>query len=245
MHSWEKWAIFLFGILVFGLLLVLKIVNPGTYHRIIQEDGALESIQVAAYLVSSLLAWRVATTRSGPSQGLVRGAYQGLAFGLLLVALEEINWGQRLLGIATPEWFQQNSSQGEINIHNLHPVQRILHPVYITVGFVGGLSWLARPLGLADRSAFVRAVVTEWYTAIYFLLCSFTYLGLELARVLSVRFGIAFFRLDDFFVWRDQEVGETMLAMGFLMFLATKLVEEARPARRGLRPDAGEQRGWA
>lgn len=161
-----------------------------------------------------------------------------MAGGLLLVGIEEINWGQRLLGVATPEWFRRNSSQGEINIHNLHPVQRVLHPVYITVGFVGGLSWLARPLGLASWSPVVRAVATEWYTATYFLLCSFTYLTLELARMLSVRFGIAYFRLGDFFVWRDQEVGETMLSLGFLTFLATKLVEGSRATQAGLRPAA-------
>ena len=230
-----KLSVFFFALLVFSLLCAMKVASPEVYHRIIQEDGALESIQVAAYFLSSLLAWHVASICSGPSQRLIRWAYRVLACGLLVVALEEINWGQRLLGVATPDWFQRNSSQGEINIHNLHPVQSVLHPVYITVGFVGGLSWLARPLGLADRSAFVRAVATEWYTAIYFLLCSFTYLVLELARVLSVRFGMAFFRLGDFFVWRDQEVGETMLALGFLMFLATRLVDDASAARSDLR----------
>jgi len=238
MYSWEKRAVFLAAIMAFGLLVALKIVAPGTYHRLILEDGALESIQVAAYLLSSGLAWRVAATRSGPMSGLIRSAYLVLACGLLLVAIEEVSWGQRLFDIATPEWFRTNSSQSEINIHNLHPVQGLLHPVYIVVGFVGGLSWLARPLGLADRSALVAAVATEWYTSAYFVLCSFTYLGLELAKALSVRFGMAFFRLGDVFVWRDQEVGETMLAMGFLMFLATKLLEEARQARSGRLPDA-------
>lgn len=239
MSSWEKRTVFLLAGLVFGLLVALKITSPDTYHRFIQEDGALETIQATAYLVAALLAWRVAATRSGPSSGLIRSAYLALACGLLLVAIEEISWGQRLFDIATPEWFRRNSSQSEINIHNLHPVQSVLHPLYIAVGLVGGLSWLARPLGLADRSAVIREVATEWYTSPYFLLCAFTYIGLELAKLLSVRFGIAFFQLGEVFVWRDQEVGETMLATGFLMFLATKLLEEARLARSTRLAEAG------
>ncbi|MCZ8313984.1 hypothetical protein [Phreatobacter sp.] len=239
MSPWEKRTVFLVAGLVFGLLLALKIASPDTYHRFIQEDGALETIQAAAYFLAALLAWRVAATRSGPSSGLIRFAYLALACGLLFVAIEEISWGQRLFDIATPEWFRRHSSQNEINIHNLYPVQRVLHPIYIAVGLVGGLSWLARPLGLADRSAFIREVATQWYTSAYFLICSLIYIGLELAKSLSDRYGIAVLRPGDVIVWRDQEVGETMLAMGFLMFLATKLLEEARLARSTRLAEAG------
>lgn len=238
MSSWEKRTVFLVAGLVFGLLLAVKITSPGTYHQLIQEDGALETIQAAAYFVAALLACRVAATRSGPSSGLIRLAYLALACGLLFVAIEEISWGQRLFDIATPEWFRRHSSQSEINIHNLYPVQRVLHPIYIAVGWWGAVL-VGAPLGLAGRSAFVREVATQWYTSAYFLICSLIYIGLELAKSLSDRYGIAVLRPGDVIVWRDQEVGETMLAMGFLMFLATKLLEEARRARSTRPAEAG------
>lgn len=44
-----------------------------------------------------------------------------LGFGIVFCffAFEEISWGQRVLGIATPEYFVRNSAQPEINLHNL------------------------------------------------------------------------------------------------------------------------------
>jgi len=45
-----------------------------------------------------------------------------IAFAILFffVAMEEISWGQRLLGIETPETYAEINEQGETTIHNLH-----------------------------------------------------------------------------------------------------------------------------
>ncbi len=40
-------------------------------------------------------------------------------FGLALVALEEIAWGQAFFGFDTPEYFASNNEQGETTLHNL------------------------------------------------------------------------------------------------------------------------------
>jgi hypothetical protein len=42
------------------------------------------------------------------------------ALGMLLVAMEEIAWGQWLLGFKTPELFQRINAQGEVTLHNIH-----------------------------------------------------------------------------------------------------------------------------
>ena len=44
-----------------------------------------------------------------------------LLFGLLFLfgALEEISYGQRIFGFATPSFFREHNGQGEFNIHNL------------------------------------------------------------------------------------------------------------------------------
>nr|WP_229430142.1 hypothetical protein [Pseudoduganella umbonata] len=43
----------------------------------------------------------------------------GLAGIVALAALEEISWFQRILNVATPDYFAQNNRQGETNLHNL------------------------------------------------------------------------------------------------------------------------------
>lgn len=80
----------------------------GTYEDLIGEWIQFWSI-VAALAVSARLA-------------LVRWRYRWffllLALSCLYVALEEISWGQRLVGFSSPEFFRENNLQGETNIHN-------------------------------------------------------------------------------------------------------------------------------
>jgi hypothetical protein len=38
---------------------------------------------------------------------------------MLFGAMEEISWGQRILGIESPGWFLKHNKQGEMNLHNL------------------------------------------------------------------------------------------------------------------------------
>jgi hypothetical protein len=38
---------------------------------------------------------------------------------LIFGAGEEISWGQRILGLKSPEYFKEHNAQGETNLHNL------------------------------------------------------------------------------------------------------------------------------
>ncbi len=46
-----------------------------------------------------------------------------LAGAALLAALEEVSWGQHLLGFESPPFFQTHNRQGETNLHNLAPAE--------------------------------------------------------------------------------------------------------------------------
>jgi len=37
----------------------------------------------------------------------------------LLIAIEEISWGQRIFNVGSPEYFMEHSDQQETNVHNL------------------------------------------------------------------------------------------------------------------------------
>ena len=61
-------------------------------------------------------------------------AYKGSRFSIflglawLLFAFEEISWGQRVLGIETPEVMLEYNYQEELNFHNLiNPIQKYLY----------------------------------------------------------------------------------------------------------------------
>jgi len=55
----------------------------------------------------------------------------------LVVAFEEISWGQRIFGIATPDCIKQINVQNEITLHNLLPFQRYRHWLLILFGCIG------------------------------------------------------------------------------------------------------------
>jgi len=84
-----------------------------------QEDGAFEYLTVAILVVGS-----VCMFASAPRIGDRHGKWPRmvlLGFGVLLflAAMEEISWGQRILGIETPEPLKAVNAQEEINVHNL------------------------------------------------------------------------------------------------------------------------------
>lgn len=92
-----------------------------------REDGFFENLGVLAFLVTSVL-FVLAFVRTGPAGrsgklAFVRSTYILLALLFIACAGEEISWGQRILGIDTPEQFSAANTQGEINIHNLSVFQ--------------------------------------------------------------------------------------------------------------------------
>ena len=98
-------------IAVYGVLLV----SPWSYHFLLQEDGWVENLTAVAILLAGMLLFAAAwtETRRFPRFVLLAGSMV-MAF----VVGEEISWGQRILGFATPDFMSRNT-QGEFNVHNL------------------------------------------------------------------------------------------------------------------------------
>src|SRR5262245_22742090 len=100
------------------------------------EDGPAENTQfvflVAAAVVAALIVRR--TWRTDPLLAMV---YAMLAAGLVVVAGEEISWGQRLLGIETPPSFAEENIQGELNLHNTYLLTPVFQLAQFGIGVVG------------------------------------------------------------------------------------------------------------
>jgi len=85
-----------------------------------REDGLIEWLTVLALLCGCLLNLkRGYDFKNSRRSKLVIASTLFLAFLYFFGAGEEISWGQRLFDIQAPEYFQQNNSQGETNLHNL------------------------------------------------------------------------------------------------------------------------------
>jgi hypothetical protein len=82
-----------------------------------EEDGPLEMTTALLYLAAAWVNVRLASRFRGIAW--TRVGLLGLAALFFLVAMEEISWGQRLLGFSTPEALDTFNVQSEFNLHNL------------------------------------------------------------------------------------------------------------------------------
>ncbi len=100
-----------------GCAAFLVSVAPDLYHRSVQEDEILEWITFwnfvgAAWLLTATAVRRIRKRDSWP------WFLVGLAAFCLLVALEEISWGQRIFGYRPTAYFLATNYQQEANLHN-------------------------------------------------------------------------------------------------------------------------------
>jgi hypothetical protein len=90
-----------------------------------KEDGILEQTTALLFLCGSILsaivAWKLFRERRPKTQHTTRRAIWHILIGLFFFLCfgEEISWGQRILGIETPESIRAVNVQGELNLHNM------------------------------------------------------------------------------------------------------------------------------
>lgn len=117
------------------------------FLALVREDGPIEWLQFAAFLAASLFL-ALATFRLARRGDWVAAGLIGLgALGMFGIAGEEISWGQRLLGLETPEGLAAVNHQNELNVHNItsFPMQRIGNYLQLVLGGAGLLlPWLTR-----------------------------------------------------------------------------------------------------
>lgn len=105
-----------FAVLIYAA--ILNAVSPDGYYRAVQEDEWLEWATFWAFIAAAGVffvtarKWRRSTGQSGWFLFLV-GVF------CWAVAMEEISWGQRLLGFTPPDYFLENNYQQELNLHNV------------------------------------------------------------------------------------------------------------------------------
>ena len=128
------------NILALGLIAgfsVLSALSPDLYYRNVQEDQPLEWMTFWGFVIAAFFYVRAAV--SDRRVGKLPWFLVGLAAFCIVVAMEEISWGQRLLGYQPPRYFLQNNYQQELNIHNVMATslrKQLLGLVLVSYGFV-------------------------------------------------------------------------------------------------------------
>ncbi|MGE0872827.1 MAG: hypothetical protein AB7P03_30005 [Kofleriaceae bacterium] len=103
---------------VVGVVLAsIAVASTRTWTEIAQEDGIIEWATFAAFMFAA--GWLVlGVRRPSPSRWFTLARLLLAAF-CVVVAGEEISWGQRLLGFKPPDVFLELNFQQEANLHNV------------------------------------------------------------------------------------------------------------------------------
>ena len=118
-----------------------NLIGTSWFDWLRSEDGPLEWLQFIEYLLSSFLAFLIFLRRKKKKE-INSIVWLFIAFLALIIAGEEISWGERLTGIGINSISDLNV-QGETNFHNLPFFHNyLLDPVFeISCIFLGWFGW--------------------------------------------------------------------------------------------------------
>jgi hypothetical protein len=109
------------GILFFALFYYKRQLPPALF----QEDNLFEWATALLLFAAAFLVGRAALTMRaspiGPSRRWVVRGYLLISVLCFLVAMEEISWGQRIVGWETPPAWAEINYQDETTLHNVIP----------------------------------------------------------------------------------------------------------------------------
>jgi hypothetical protein len=201
-------------ITMFGFWILLH-TFPETYRLLVIEDGLLEFLQFFLYIISAFTAFKIFLHfKKIPKKKVYAICFLFLSAGLVFVAFEEISWGQRLLGIETPETIAEINAQEELTIHNLHIFQHdILHLAYMSVGIYGSFSYFIAKKPFPDNFDKIK-IFTPGPEYFFCFFSVFVYYFLTDIYLVPNEIKIGIFHPN-----RLQEVFETYLAFGFFGYI--------------------------
>ena len=125
-----------------ALAYYLYYLRPVGYVYFISEDYWAEyTTFVTLFAAFCILTWTLFKDRDARKPGVIL-----LAIGTFFVTMEEISWGQRILGFRPPQSFVANNLQGEMNLHNF-----IFINTTVRLSFWNCAATLVIPLGYEKK----------------------------------------------------------------------------------------------
>ncbi len=217
--SWREFLVHLgLALGLLALSLFLHVERPVDYLRLVAEDNFGEYASAVAWLLMAFFFGLLSLRASDRTRRILWAVF---AFGAFFVGMEEISWGQRILGIPTPEALQEINSQGELTLHNILVPDDSLHMIAAWVILLGTTASVllelaatpARPAlaGLRawlDRVGFplVPIVLAPWFLLTVYLFRFAPMVKNDEMGELTFGLGLAFFGL---YAWMKFGAGKT------------------------------------
>lgn len=133
------------------------------FQFLIREDSVLENLTAVFLFCASVVLFvrLLKGYQKKPWTWSLGLGFMALAF--FFGAGEEISWGQRIFGIESSEYFQENNAQGETNLHNIKigevKLNKLIFSNLLSIAF--GFYFLVFPF-LYDRNRWFRKRVEQF-----------------------------------------------------------------------------------
>jgi hypothetical protein len=141
-------------LLMFVVAALLNEYSEALYYLSVQEDELLEWATFWGFMVAAAIYFCSAYRQFKTEQFKFSLQMPWFVFGLglfcLLVAMEEISWGQRLLGYRAPDYFLEQNFQQELNLHNIMDTsfrKLVMKIILLGYGVVLSVVSLWKPVG--------------------------------------------------------------------------------------------------
>lgn len=198
-----------------------------SFKTLVKEDSVLEYIQFGAYLLAGYFALKTSFLYKNKKR-LYCVLFFIFSLLMFLIAFEEISWGQRIFGINTPESLKVKNLQKETNFHNLYLFQYDrTYIAYILIGLYGAFSRFIVTKFFPKKLKKIVIFTPHNYLFVYFFIISIVYFD---RLFLNLYYDITLYRRIYLFSW--QEVAESYLAIGFLIYIFSTYKESLNNCER-------------
>lgn len=215
-QHWQK-VILVFPVVVFMFLYPVSLWPFNIFKEIVKEDRIIEYAQFFVLFVGGILGSINFLYFAKKKKWWMAIFYLMTAAGFLLIAGDEISWGQRIFGLETSEQFKEVNRQGELTFHNLYVFEWLVGYAYVAISFFGVLAhWITRLIKPLNKYTYL---VPSKILAIYFLF-SLVYF----VQQIRIMWGI----------WHSwSEVAELSLYTGIVLWVVLINKMEAMNALKG------------
>ena len=160
-------------IFIYGFIYILpfgkNIVGLTWFDLLKLEDGPLEWLQFAEYLISSLFGILI-FFKSKNRKSINSFIWLILSAFCFFIAAEEISWGERIIGVSLNS-LTEISIQGETNLHNLPFFHNyLLDPILVSICiFFGWVGWRKLPYlnSIPSKKLSLFFLITALYIFFY------------------------------------------------------------------------------
>lgn len=208
-----KLGIFLIPVaLNLSVTMIIFIVGVQSWKKMDTEGGIIEYATSLAYFLSFIFALPIGKLFFQKRQKLLGFYYYLLAGFCLFIGLEELSWGQRFIGVQSPDFFEKYNSKSELSLHNLVWLESYLYFGFIILGALGGIGWFIVKLIEQNQnkknSPFLSSyLVPSWFISSFFLI------------VFAYFFTLQYMSQWEVMLTPIKECMELTLALGFFWFI--------------------------